>query len=193
MAKTTITSGEFRGHPLSTPDTGLTHPMGSREKLALFNALESQFGPLASTTRVLDCFCGSGALGLEAISRGAKDVVFVDQDSNAIKTTKQNIRALKVEKMTKVIKSDYKNLPENQYFLQNDAKFDIILTDPPYDNFPKNLEVLTTFLKNEGIIVLSHPTSVNPAEILPGLTLLRSKKHAAANISFLVKHSQNAF
>lgn len=189
MAKTTIVSGEFKGHPIFTPSTGLTHPMGSREKLALFNALESQYGPLVGV-RVLDCFCGSGALGLEAISRGVKDVIFVDRDSSAIQATKQNIRALKVEKKAKVIKSDYKNLPENSYFLQNDTKFDIILADPPYDNYPKTLGVLATFLKKEGILVLSHPSSVNPEEILPDLTLLRSRKHAAANISFLVKHIQ---
>ena len=185
MPKIVITSGDLRGRQISTPDTGLIHPMGSRERLALFNTLVSLNGPLGSETKILDCFCGSGALGLEAISRGAGSVTFVDQNSQAITTTKQNIANLGLENHTKVVKSSYQNLADAKLGL---GPFDIILADPPYDNFPANLTALSHLLTKQGIIVLSHPDTVDPAVLLPDFDLIRTKKHAAANLSFLVKH-----
>ena len=209
MSKITISSGEFRGRQISTPDTSLVHPMGSREKLALFNTLESLRGPLTSDTTLLDCFCGSGALGLEALSRGAGEVVFVDQNPKAVTATKQNILALGVSSRAHVLKTTYQNLlktletpqksPKNhqnphetpQQKSQNRANvknFDIIIADPPYDNYPENLNVLSNLLATGGILVLSHPTSINPADILSNCELIRTKKYAAANLSYFVKH-----
>ncbi len=184
MPKIAITSGIYRGRKLETPSTTLTHPMGSREKLALFNALESLQGPLSVDSRVLDCFCGSGALGLEAISRGAGTVVFVDQNASAIAATKHNVAALSVQNQAKIIKSSAQNYADSP----DCPIFDLILADPPYDNFPADLSFLGKLLKNDGILALSHPTSINLAQTLPGFDLIRTKKHAAANISFLVKH-----
>ena len=182
--KITITSGEFRGRRIYTPDTSLVHPMGSRERLALFNALESIRGPLAADTTVLDCFCGSGALGLEAISRGARNVVFVDNNQKAIATTEQNIKTLTLKDYYKVIKSDFRKLPA-----QNLGHFDVILADPPYDNYPADLTELGNLLSDNGVLALSHSTSVDPTQLLPNFKLVRTKKYAAACISLLVKHN----
>ena len=72
-----ITSGKFRGRVIKSPNSRLTHPMGAREKLALFNMI-NDFLPGA---QVLDAFAGSGALGIEAISRGAKSAAFIEKNA----------------------------------------------------------------------------------------------------------------
>ena len=221
---TSITSGVFRGRKIATPDNGLTHPMGAREKLALFNSIESLRGPLDGAS-VLDCFCGSGALGIEAISRGATSVVFVDKDRQAIATTKQNLASLGLKSQDNSISkhnltpathfssssSDSTTNPTNSLANRGDSahaknspnitichenfqnlstlkQFDLILADPPYDNFPSDLSILSKILRSGGILALSHPTSVNPTDLLPDLELVRTKSYALANLSIFVKH-----
>lgn len=192
MQNLRITAGAYRGRNIKAPDGTLTHPMGSREKMALFNSLvslikdkkasESSFdGPLAGVEAVLDLFCGSGALGLEALSRGAKKAVFVDNSAAALQSVKSNISLLNVSDRTEVIKADIKNLASTSVAWQ---KYDLILVDPPYDNYPDSLENLEDLLEKDGILVLSHPASVNPASILPRLELISTKTYAAANLSF---------
>ena len=183
-----ITAGIYKGRTLKSPATAATHPMGSREKLALFNTLVSLFsssnasgGSLSAVENVLDCFCGSGALGLEALSRGAKKVVFVDKNIDAVKTTKDNIAALNISDCSEVIKSDVLKISSSPSFRQ---KFDLILADPPYNAFPNVLSPLADLLTENGVLVLSHPNSTNPADIFPDLELLSAKSYASANLSF---------
>ena len=99
-----ITSGIFRGRKLVSPNSETTHPMGDREKLALFNSL----GDSIKGTVVLDLFAGSGALGLEALSRGAKDVDFVENSRKAVLSIKSNISALEVSNSTNIFAQDVK-------------------------------------------------------------------------------------
>lgn len=183
-----ITAGEFKGRNLKTPVTGATHPMGSREKLALFNTLISVFsasdalgGRLENVNSVLDCYCGSGALGLEALSRGVKRAVFVDNNAAALQATKANIEALAVSDRAEVIHADVNKLTSTSVSWQ---QYDLILVDPPYDAFPETLAQLTNLLAPAGVIVLSHPTSVTPASIFPDLELLSTKSYASARLSF---------
>ncbi|MBQ3271018.1 RsmD family RNA methyltransferase [Candidatus Saccharibacteria bacterium] len=180
----TITSGTFRGRKLIAPVVSTTHPMGSREKMALFNSLTSLIGPLESVENVLDCYCGSGALGLEALSRGAKRAVFVDNNVSALQATKDNIATLGLSDRSEVIKSSIEDIASTSVSWQ---KYDLILADPPYDHFPASLAQLANLLKDQGILALSHPTSVSPAKICPNLTLLSTKSYASANLSFFQK------
>lgn len=170
-----ITSGAHRGRKLLTPDTTTTHPMGSREKLALFNALISAGAKFSADTRILDLYAGSGALGLEAISRGARSAVFVDNNAKARAAIKKNADALGQ-------KVDIFN-----NFSDMSGVFDIIFADPPYDNFPQNLDFIPPLLKTGGLLALSHPASVNPTELLPGLALITIKSHAASRLSIFIK------
>lgn len=166
-----ITSGDLRGRSIQTPG-GQTHPMGERERLALFNMITG----LLPGARVLDAFAGSGALGIEAISRGASNVVFVEKSPKAAAIIKQNLSDLGVS--AQVFTGDVVNFTDEQ-------KFDIVLADPPYDDFKvKNIVGLTERLKDGGILVLSHPES---APEIPGLELLKTRKYAAAHISVYVK------
>ena len=170
MESIKITSGKFRGRSIKSPNSKLTHPMGSREKLALFNMISD----FLTGARVLDVFAGSGALGIEAISRGAESATFVEKAGSVARIIKENISSLGLDDFAKVIIGDVSNL-------ELDEKFDIILADPPYDDFKiSSLDKLAGFLKNGGVLVLSHPSE---APELNGLELKKTHKYAAARIS----------
>ncbi|MBQ3352942.1 16S rRNA (guanine(966)-N(2))-methyltransferase RsmD [Candidatus Saccharibacteria bacterium] len=174
MDKIRITSGELRGRTIKSPKSVLTHPMGSREKLALFNMIMAKL----SEAVVLDAFAGSGALGIEALSRGAKTVYFVEKNSGVAKTLADNIKSLGLEDRSKVFRCEAANF-------EADVCFDIIIADPPYDNFDINDVVcLTKYLKDGGVFVLSHPGS---APVIEGLNLTNTHKYAAASISVYYK------
>ena len=116
-----IISGKYKGKNLYSPITDNIRPTGDKVKQAIFTKL--QFFILDKI--VLDLFSGSGALGIEAISRGAKEVIFVDNNTNSIKLTEKNLKS--INSHSKVIHSDY------TFALKNfDKQFDLILLDPPY-------------------------------------------------------------
>jgi len=183
-----ITGGEFRGRRLVTPGA-TTHPMGSREKLAIFNALT---GPLEGAT-VLDAYAGSGALGLEALSRGAESVTFIDKAPGARRAIKHSIAELGVEEECELMPmrvEEYAQLncppggprPSNLYVME---KFDIIFADPPYDDFdPRGVDDISYYLKPGGVLVLSHP---GPAPEFYWLDLEKTRKYAGAHVSFYRK------
>lgn len=166
-----ITSGIYRSRAIATPG-GKTHPMGERERIALFNMISEYI----HSAVVLDAFAGSGALGIEAISRGAKEVTFIESNPVASRTIHDNLATLGASGT--IVTSRVSS------FL-SDTEFDVILTDPPYDDFKLD-EVcyLVQFLKKNGIFVLSHP---GEAPEVPGLTLTKSRKYAGATISIFVK------
>ena len=167
-----ITSGNLRGRTLLTPG-GNTHPMGAREKLALFNMISSYL----ENATVLDAYAGSGALGIEAISRGASEVTFIEKNAKAAQVIRQNLANLNLK--AEVFQGAVENF-------QSGTQFDTILADPPYDNFiPESINGLTPFLKDDGILVLSHP---GKAPEINGLSLLKSNQYAEAHLSLYIKH-----
>ena len=170
-----ITSGTYRGREILTPGTG-THPMGSRERLALFNAI-SAYLPDAV---VLDAFAGSGALGIEALSRGAKFVTFVEKSSAAARIIRENLTKLDLRESTEVVTGEIEKYSSERHF-------DLILADPPYDKFDISmLAGLVKILRNGGILVLSHPGA---APELEGLSLEKTATYAGAKISFYHKNA----
>ncbi|MBQ6394279.1 RsmD family RNA methyltransferase [Candidatus Saccharibacteria bacterium] len=187
-----ITSGVYRGRELSSPRNNATHPMGSRERLALMNSLGSD---VLDDAMVLDAFAGTGALGLEALSRGAKSVVFVESDRYAAAAIRRNLKLLKLADQ------DGEPLPSSRVELfeqsveafskSNQATFSLIFADPPYRQITKKtLQPLLPFLAPKGYFVLSHPAGFDPVSLGGSkypLELLRTKSYAAANISILQK------
>lgn len=172
-----IISGIYKNKPLKSPNSEKTHPMGSREKLALFNMLM----PYLPSSIVLDAFAGSGSLGLEAISRGASEVVFVENSGKVAKIIKENLLSLgnDAKDHAKIVMKDIEK------FESEPGKFDIIIADPPYDHFePKKIQNLTPFLKKQGILALSHP---GEAPEFTNLKLQKSHSYAAATISIYEK------
>ena len=162
-----ITSGAKKGRIIETPG-GATHPMGERERLALFNMISEEL----QGAEVLDAFAGSGALGIEALSRGAKAVTFVEKNPEAVKVIRKNLADLDMDANVVLVKVSS---------FQASKKYDIILADPPYESFDLNeVNTLITMTKKGGTLVLSHP---NEAPSLDTLSLIKTHKYARARIS----------
>ena len=147
-----VIAGSAKGVQLKTPDGLLTRPTADRVKEALFSIIQFDL-PCA---RVLDLFGGTGQLGIEALSRGAKSVVFVDHQDSACRLIKENLKRTKFENTGTVVRADYL-----QYLKSCKDKFDIILLDPPYvEVFLENsLKMITEIdiLQSGGIIVTERP------------------------------------
>ena len=119
-----IISGKARGTKLYTLDGTATRPTLDRVKESLFNIIQNDI----EDSTVLDLFSGSGAIGLEFLSRGAKRAVLCDNSKDAIKIIKQNVQKTHFEKISEIYNMEFTKLVER---LQN-QKFDIIYIDPPY-------------------------------------------------------------
>ena len=152
-----IISGYARGRTIKAPAEG-TRPTSDRAKEGVFSSLSVRFG--FDGARVLDLFAGSGALGLEAASRGADSVVFVDTDSAAIETIKDNIRRVgdvDADVVQLKVSSYLSGAPENY--------FDIVLSDPRYaliDEAVHDMLVALAPHLRDGAAVVVERSSVSP-------------------------------
>ena len=147
-----VISGSARGKKLLSQEGLNTRPTLDRVKEALFNIIQFK----VADARVLDLFAGSGALGIEALSRGAKEAVFCDNNKDAFQIITKNVKNTKVENKSIILKKDYDLALEKLYKGKN--KFDIIFLDPPYktDFALKSIKKITDYklLTEEGIIIL---------------------------------------
>jgi 16S rRNA (guanine966-N2)-methyltransferase len=126
-----IVAGRFKGRTLHAPKGTGTRPTSDKVRGAIFNVLRDVEG-----LRVLDLFAGTGALGIEALSRGAADAAFVDTDAAAVE---RNLRAIGIE--AKVHKRD-----ALRFLAQADDRYDLVFIDPPYSSAPSLGERLTQLL-----------------------------------------------
>lgn len=188
-----VLAGKFKGQRLKSPQNRLTHPMGSREKLALFNMLQ----PYLAGAKVLDAYAGSGALGIEALSRGADEVTLIESDRRAYETIQQNIGAVMQHYAEKFATGDEtfqiglhpEKIAETVRRRGFEGHFSLILADPPYDGFDAvEVAKIAKLLQIGGILALSFPFKIGAPEI-PGLTLLTVRKYAAAGIAIYQKIS----
>ena len=147
-----VITGKARGVQLKTPEGMETRPTTDRVKEALFSIINFDI-PGAS---VLDLFGGTGQLGIEALSRGAKAAVFVDAREESCRLIRENLKRTRLEQDAKVVRSDYL-----AYLGRTKEQFDIILLDPPYaEVFLENaLKRITEIdiLHSGGIIVAERP------------------------------------
>ena len=148
-----IVGGKYRHRLISFPDDmAHTRPTKDRIREAVFSALGDING-----YRVLDLYAGSGAMGIEALSRGAKHTTFVDISSLAIKTIKDNLDSLKVDNNEySIIKN--KDVLAIESFKDNNKQFDLVILDPPYETgeYEKIVELLSdnSLLSEHAIIVM---------------------------------------
>ena len=167
-----VITGKARGIQLKTPEGQLTRPTSDRVKEALFSIINFDI-PCAT---VLDLFGGTGQLGIEALSRGAKSAVIVDQREEACRLIRENLRRTKLEQDAKVVRSDYMD-----YLKRCREKFDIILLDPPYaEVFLENaLKCITEIdiLQSGGIIVAERPLGKDLPWDFEGFTRSKDYKY----------------
>lgn len=143
-----LISGKYGGRIIEGSGSDRTHPMSERIRNALFNKISSEL----EGAKVLDAFAGSGALGFEALSRGAENVIFIEKDRVAQNIISNNIKLLKIDE-AKLIKGSVSAVAQTL-----GAQFDVIFADPPYhDPQFSTVTQLWGLLKPNGLMVLSYP------------------------------------
>ncbi len=123
-----IVGGEFRGRPLTTPRGRAIRPTSDRTREAVFNVIAHGHGDRLAGARVLDLFAGTGALGLEAVSRGAASCVFVEEAAEGRALIRENVEALGLQGRTKIFRRDATRLGAAGTI----APFGLVFADPPY-------------------------------------------------------------
>lgn len=171
-----VIAGSLSGRTFESVPGHRTHPMGEKIKGAIFNVLGDITG-----LSVLDAYAGTGAITIEAISRGASNAVTLDCDKRAATVIKQNILHLGIED-----KVQSSLIYAHSWSRRNpNAQFDIVILDPPYDAVvPKELLLLAKHCKKGGVIVLSLPPNTG-FQYATGLrSLLSTKSYGDATLSF---------
>jgi len=180
-----IVAGKFRGKQLTSPSDDSIRPTSDRARESVFNILGSRLGPVLDGKRVLDLFAGTGALGLEARSRGAAPVTFVDPGAEARGLIRDHIQAFGAAGITKLLRRDATALGKPGTF----GQFDLIFLDPPYNQGlgEKALVELATngWIAPGATIVWEEATE---AEVIvpPGFELEDTREYGAAAVRFLV-------
>ncbi len=172
-----IIAGKFKGRTLVTPKSKTTRPTQGMLREAIFNICQNEI----EGTRFLDLFAGSGAVGFEALSRGAKEVTFIEQNMEAIRSIKANIATLAVEPFAHLIPQGASRAL--QILKKKQAQFDLIYADPPYD-LPFNFGDLSSLLAPAATLFLEERLSskTTPPEI-EGLCLKETRRFASARVT----------
>ena len=169
-----VITGSARGITLKTPEGMVTRPTTDRVKEAMFSIIHFEI-PGAD---VLDLFGGTGQLGIEALSRGAKSAVFVDAGEPACRLIRENLKRTRLEAQARVVRSDYL-----AYLERTKDQFDIILLDPPYAEvfLESAIKKITEIdiLRQGGIIVAERPLGKELPWEFPGYD--RSKDYKYGN------------
>ena len=170
-----IIAGTLGGRSFNSPHSHRTHPMSDKARGALFNML----GDIAGLS-VLDAFAGSGALGFEAVSRGAGSVMCIDNDKPAQQAVTDNIRLLGLGNKIRLAKA-----AANSWLATNpEERFDLVFCDPPYDDLqPKLLQALALRVKPSGLLALSWPGNLEPPEF-PCLEQVKCKNYGDITLAF---------
>lgn len=171
-----VISGTFGGRKIETPEGTRTHPMSERIRNALFNSL----GSTVEDARVLDAFAGSGAVGIEALSRGASNVTFIERDRLAQKVITRNIELLGIEDKAKLVRASVASWVSTY----DGEKFDLIFVDPPYNDpqFSTAMQI-SGLLKPGALMVLSRPgRSESPTK--PGVVVVDNRSYGDAALTY---------
>ncbi len=177
-----VISGIYKGRKLKFIKDKEIRPSKDIVREAIFDTLRGWI----VNKKVLEIFAGSGILGIEAISHGAKKVTFIEKERRCIEVIKENIENLKIEKKSEIIKGDCEYEIEK---LEN-MKYDLIIGDPPY-NFPiSKLErimgkiVKLNILKKNGIMVIEHEIKKEIPE-LESYEVIKRKKYGKTGLTYL--------
>jgi 16S rRNA (guanine966-N2)-methyltransferase len=166
-----VVAGSLRGRKLESPAGSTTRPTTDMAREAIFNALNSL--DVVEGARILDCFAGTGAMGIEALSRGAAYVTFIERDRNALAALERNITALGVKDRSTIVRGDALALASSC------RDVSLVLADPPYDyaNWEELLAVLP------GNLVVAE--SAAPVEAPAGWEMLRTRRYGRTHVTFL--------
>jgi 16S rRNA (guanine966-N2)-methyltransferase len=174
-----VIAGSRRGHGIAAPKGETTRPTGDRVREAAFNLI----GPVDDAV-VLDLFAGSGAMGIEALSRGAARATFVERHRDACRTIEANLDKLRLTGARVLCQDALRFLPIER------ARYDLILVDPPYEVVESLQMPLAThlprLLADDGLVVFETSSTREPE--LPGLALRTSRRYGNARLT-LFEHA----
>lgn len=180
-----VIAGALKSRKIAFPKSKLTRPMTDRSKEMVFNIV----GSLVPGKHILDLFAGSGSLGLEALSRGALDVVFVDHGGWAISTIQKNVELLELKRKARIVNGDVLRVIGK--LEKEDAKFSLIFVDPPYDQglVKKTLMRLdrSAIVAPFAQIIVGHSKREELPNSLQSLSLTRTKTVGQSCFSFLFR------
>lgn len=178
-----VVAGEARGRRLDAPAGATTRPTSDRVRQAVFNALDS-LGAVQGA-RVLDAFAGSGALGIEALSRGAQQVVFAEVDGNARSVVEANLRSTGLADRGSVVARD------GAVEAVRSGPWDLVLLDPPYgfDGWAGLLEGVAGALGPEAVVVIESDREIEPP---PALGVIRVKRYGGTVVTFATRPGANS-
>lgn len=176
-----VISGSARGLKLNTPGDDRVRPTTDRVKESMFNIVQDW----VYDSQVLDLFAGSGALGIEALSRGASQAVFCDNSLDSIKIIKSNIEKAKVVDRSQIVSGDFKRCLRDME--AKNQSFDMIFVDPPYYKglFEEVLDTIRSckILKKDGIVIVEHDAK-RPIGQVEGLEVYKEKKYGITMLTF---------
>jgi 16S rRNA (guanine(966)-N(2))-methyltransferase RsmD len=180
-----VIAGKFRSRLLSAPKGMKTRPTSDRLRETLFNVIASRI----EDARFVDLYAGSGAVGIEAISRGAKFAWFAESESVAIKAMRENLAALKINEGYRVQQGSAAALLEG--LLKRDERVDLVFLDPPYEaeeEYERTLAFLggrgAELLDDEARVIAEHRSKDELAERYGALKRVRVLKQGDAALSF---------
>ncbi len=178
-----VITGIARGKNLKMLDGNDVRPTSQKVKEAVFSAIQFDI----EGRRVLDLFAGSGQLGIEALSRGAKSAVFVDNSTASIKIIKQNIESTGFENYSKVYMSDY-----SSFTAMSRDTFDIVFLDPPYKQgiLVPALKSVLPLMSEYGIIICEYPSDVEVPESIGGFGISKTYRYGKINVSIYRKGAE---
>lgn len=181
-----IVGGEFKGRPIAAPQGRDTRPTSDRARESLFNVLaHAAWSPSLDGRRVLDLFAGSGALGLEAMSRGAAFALFVETDAAARGAIRDNIEALGLFGTTRIHRRDATDLGAKPAGLGD--PFDLVFLDPPYGKGLGERALARLgdggWITSDALIVFE--VGVDETPQTPGFETLDEREYGAAKVLFL--------
>lgn len=175
-----VAGGKVKGHLLKVPRARDIRPTQESIRLAIFNIL----GDLVEDKKVADLYAGSGSLGIEALSRGAKEAIFIESNRHACEIIRENLAPPKIGPKGKVICRDVKQalseLPDDD--------FELVLLDPPYavGKMDYIFHSLLPHLKRGAIVVYEHSKMTEPPTI-PGLRSFDRRIYGSTKVTFLTK------
>ena len=179
-----IVAGKFRGKQLTSPEDDSIRPTADRVRESIFNILASRLGPSLDGLRVLDLFAGTGALGLEALSRGAASVVFVDTGAEARGLIRDHIEAFGAGGITKLLRRDATALGDAGTM----GPVDLVFLDPPYGQGLSEQALASLkasgWLQPDTLLVLEEGSDIT-VNLPPGFTLDDRREYGAAAVHFI--------
>lgn len=178
-----IVGGEFGGRPLATPRTQAIRPTSDRARQAVFNVIAHNFAEALEGTRVLDLFAGTGALGLEALSRGAAQGLFIEESAEGRGLLRENVEAFGLQGRAKIFRRDATRMG-NVGTIQ---PFDLVFADPPYGRALAEAALASALAGGwlvPGALVVVEEASATPFEPVAGLALLERRSWGDTTVAF---------